>query len=65
MKLLVIGFLHPPVTPSLFGPNILLSTLLSNTLSLGEGMTVSTKITRSKYLRHFVESEKNHFFFST
>jgi hypothetical protein len=28
------GFLHPPVTPSLFGPNILLSALFSNTLSL-------------------------------
>jgi hypothetical protein len=28
------GFLHPPVTPSLFGPNILFSTLLSKTFSL-------------------------------
>jgi hypothetical protein len=28
------NFLHPPVTPSLFGPNILLRTLFSNTLSL-------------------------------
>jgi hypothetical protein len=28
------SFLYPPVTPSLFGPNILLSTLFSNTLSL-------------------------------
>jgi hypothetical protein len=31
---LLYSFLHPPVTPSLFGPNILLSTMLSNTLSL-------------------------------
>jgi hypothetical protein len=28
------SFLHPPSTLSLFGPNILLSTLFSNTLSL-------------------------------
>jgi hypothetical protein len=28
------NFLHSPVTSSLFGPNILLSTLFSNTLSL-------------------------------
>jgi hypothetical protein len=28
------SFLQPPVTSSLFGPNILLSTLFSNTLSL-------------------------------
>jgi hypothetical protein len=28
------SFLQPPITPSLFSPNILLSTLFSNTLSL-------------------------------
>jgi hypothetical protein len=28
------SFLHSPVTESLLGPNILLSTLFSNTLSL-------------------------------
>jgi hypothetical protein len=28
------SFLHPPVTPSFFGPNILLNTLFSNTVSL-------------------------------
>jgi hypothetical protein len=28
------SFLQPPVTSSLFGPDILLSTLVSNTLSL-------------------------------
>jgi hypothetical protein len=28
------NFLHPPVTSSLLGPNILLNTLFSNTLSL-------------------------------
>jgi hypothetical protein len=34
MKLLICSFLQPPVISSLFGPNILLSTLFSNTLSL-------------------------------
>jgi hypothetical protein len=31
---LLTPYLHPPITSSLFGPNILLSTLFSNTLSL-------------------------------
>jgi hypothetical protein len=31
---LLCTFLHSPVTSSLFGPNILLSTLFSNTFSL-------------------------------
>jgi hypothetical protein len=30
---LLCSFLHPPITPSFFSPNILLSTLFSNTLS--------------------------------
>jgi hypothetical protein len=34
------SFLHPPVTPSLFGPNILLSILFSNILSLCSSLTV-------------------------
>jgi hypothetical protein len=34
MKLLILQFLHTPITSSLSGPNILLSTLFSNTLSL-------------------------------
>jgi hypothetical protein len=34
MKLLITQFFQPPVTSSLYGPNILLSTLFSNTLSL-------------------------------
>jgi hypothetical protein len=34
------NFLHPPVTPSLFGRNILLSTLFSNTLSLCSSLNV-------------------------
>jgi hypothetical protein len=40
MKLLACSFLHPPVTPSLIGPNILLSTLFSNTLSLCSSLNV-------------------------
>ena len=35
------SFLHPPVTSSLFGLNILLSTLYSNTLSLRSSLNVS------------------------
>jgi hypothetical protein len=31
---LLCNFLHSPITSSLFGPNILLSTLFSNTLSM-------------------------------
>jgi hypothetical protein len=35
MKLLIMQFsLQPPITSSLFGPNILLSTLFSNVFSL-------------------------------
>jgi hypothetical protein len=35
------SFLHLPVTSSIFGPNILLSTLFSNTLSLFSSLNVS------------------------
>jgi hypothetical protein len=34
------SFLHHPVTSSLFGPNILLSTLFSDTLSLRSSLNV-------------------------
>jgi polysaccharide pyruvyl transferase WcaK-like protein len=34
------SFLHPSVTPSLFGPNILLNTLFSNILSLCSSLIV-------------------------
>jgi hypothetical protein len=37
---LLCSFLHPPVTPSLFSPNILLNTLFSNTLSLCSSLNV-------------------------
>jgi hypothetical protein len=36
--------LYPPVTSSLLGPNILLSTLLSNTLSLRSSLHVSDQV---------------------
>jgi len=38
------SFLHSPVTSSLLGPNTLLSTLFSNTLSLGSSLSVSDQI---------------------
>jgi hypothetical protein len=36
--------LHPPVTSSLFGPNILLSILFSNTLSLCSSLNVRDQV---------------------
>jgi hypothetical protein len=44
MKLLVMQFLHSPVTSSLFGPNILLSTLFSNTLSQCSSLNVRDQV---------------------
>jgi hypothetical protein len=38
------SFLHPPVTSSLFGPNILLNTLFSNTLSLCSSLNVRVQV---------------------
>jgi hypothetical protein len=38
------NFHHSPVTLSLLGPNILLSTLFSNTLSLRSSFNVSDQI---------------------
>ena len=38
------SFLHSPVTPSLLGPNILLSTVFSNTLSLCSSLNVSDQV---------------------
>jgi hypothetical protein len=37
-------FLHSPVTSSLFGPDIILNTLLSNTLSLRSYLSVSDQV---------------------
>jgi hypothetical protein len=38
------SFLHPPVTSSLFGPNILPNPLFSNTLSLCSSPTVRDQV---------------------
>ena len=38
------NFPHSPVTPSLLGPNILLNTLFSNTLSLCSSVNVSDQV---------------------
>jgi hypothetical protein len=44
MKLPPCNFLHCPVTSSLLGPNILLSTLFSNTLSLCSSLNVRDQV---------------------
>jgi len=41
---LLCSFLHPPVTSSLLGPNILLSTLFLNTLSLRSSLMCKSKL---------------------
>jgi hypothetical protein len=41
------SFLHPPTTSSLFGPNIPLSTLFSNTLSLCFSISVRDQVLHS------------------
>jgi hypothetical protein len=38
------SYLHPPVTSSLFGPNILLSTLFSNTLRVCFSLNVRDQV---------------------
>jgi hypothetical protein len=46
MKHLIMQFLRPPVTSSLFGPNILLSALFSNTLSLCSSFNVREQVSQ-------------------
>ena len=41
------SFLHSPVTSSFLGPNILLNTLFSNTLSLRSSLNVRDQVSRS------------------
>jgi hypothetical protein len=48
------SLLHSPVTPSLLGPNILLSTLFSNTLSLCSSLNVWDQVS------HPYKTEKNY-----
>jgi len=44
MKLLIMYFLHSPVTSSLLGSNIFLNTLFLNTLSLCSSLNVSDQV---------------------
>jgi len=44
LSYMLCSFLHSPVTSSLLGPNILLSTLFSNTLSLRSSLNVSDRV---------------------
>jgi phosphate starvation-inducible membrane PsiE len=44
MKLLIMQFLQPPVISFLFGANILLSVLLSDTLSLCSSLNVRDQV---------------------
>jgi hypothetical protein len=46
------SLLHSPVTPSLLGPNILLSTLFSNTLSLCSSLTVRDQVSHPYKKKH-------------
>jgi hypothetical protein len=53
------SFLHPPVTPSLFGPNIIHSTLFSNTVSLCSSLNARDYVshpyrTRSKIIALYI-----------
>ena len=50
------SFLHSPVTSSLLGPNILLNTILSNTLSLRSSLNVSDQVSHpyKMYILFFV-----------
>jgi hypothetical protein len=41
------NFLHSPITSSLFGPNILLRTLFSNTLSLRSSLNVRDQVSQA------------------
>jgi polysaccharide pyruvyl transferase WcaK-like protein len=46
MTLLIMSFLQLPVTSSPFGPNILLNTLFSNTLSLCSSLNVRDHVSQ-------------------
>jgi hypothetical protein len=53
MKLLIMTFLHSPVTSSLLAPNPLLNTLFSHTLSLRFSLNVSDQISQMTNLWQF------------
>jgi len=48
------SFLHSPVTSSLLGPNILLNTLFSNTLSLCSSLSVSDQVSHPHKTRKII-----------
>jgi hypothetical protein len=54
MKLLIMQFFQPPVTSSLFDPNILLSTLFSNTLNVRDQVLHRYKITGKIIVFHIL-----------
>jgi hypothetical protein len=52
------SFLHPPVTPSLFCPNILLNTLFSNTLSLCSSLNVKDQVSHPNRIARKVKPRR-------
>ena len=50
------NFLHSPVTSSLLGPNTLLNTLFSNTLSLRSPLSVSDQVSIHRTTKQFWKS---------
>jgi hypothetical protein len=60
------SFLQPPVTSSLFGPNILHSILFSNTLSVCTSLNVTDQVSypyeiQEKFIKKNVSGEGNNF----
>ena len=47
IKLLIMYFLYSPISSSILGPNILLSTLFTNTLNLRSSISVSDQVSHS------------------
>ena len=59
IKLLIVLFLHSPVTSFLLAPNIILSTLFSDTLSLRSYLNVSDQVshphkTTGKFISQYI-----------
>jgi hypothetical protein len=53
------SFLHSPVTSSLLGPNNLLNTLFSNTLSLRSSHSVSDQVSMTDNTRQKMSLDRN------
>jgi hypothetical protein len=54
MQLLIVHFLHPPVTSSLLGPDIVLSTLFLNTLKLCSSLRQVSRPHETTYFVYFI-----------